>query len=85
MDRPSLPALPAGSGQVAAQRERQVYRQGGQRVAYKVYARADFGSGDTIAGPAIISEHTATTVLHAGDSARIGSLGEIVISVAKEG
>ena len=85
VDRPSLPTIPAGSGTATAQRERQVYRQGGQRIPYKVYARADFGSGDTIAGPAIISEHTATTVLHPGDTARIGSLGEIVISVAKEG
>ena len=61
-----------------------VYRDG-KRIAYRVFHRDDFGRGDQIAGPAIINEHTSTTVLHPGDFAAIGALGEIVISVGKEG
>lgn len=82
--RPELPPVPQGSGDPKPISERMVYRGGGKRIPYRVYNRSDFGSGDSISGPAIINEHTATTVLHENDSAVIGKLGEIVISVAKE-
>ncbi len=81
---PSLPPVPEGTGSPQPRSERMVYRGGEQRVPYRVYHRDDFGRGDVIPGPAIITEHTATTVLHAGDEAVIGDLGEIVISVGKE-
>ena len=83
VERPSLPQVPAGTGAPAPIREHQVVVESGKRVPYPVYNRDDFGSGDAIDGPAIITEHTATTVLHAGDRAEIGQFGEIVISVAK--
>jgi N-methylhydantoinase A len=42
-------------------------------------------AGDEISGPAVISEHTATTVLHAGDRLRVGRHGEMVITVGTDG
>jgi N-methylhydantoinase A len=62
---------------------RAVYRRGGHRSDYKLYDRAAFKAGHRIAGPAVINEHTATTVLHAGDAAVVGPYGEIVITVGK--
>ena len=84
VDAPALPEVPAGSGNPAPRGERMVYR-GRTRVPYRVFHRDDFGRGDVIEGPAVINEHTSTTVLHEGDVATIGSLGEINISVGKEG
>lgn len=85
VDSPTLPEVPGGSGTVKARTERMVYREGGARMPYQVFHRDDFGSGDVITGPAVINEHTATTVLHRGDVATIGALGEVVISIGKEG
>jgi N-methylhydantoinase A len=84
VDAPALPEVAPGTGDPVPRSERMVYRDG-SRVPYRVFHRDDFGRGDAIAGPAIINEHTSTTVLHPGDSAVIGTLGEIVISVGKEG
>lgn len=84
VETPTLPPVESGSGSVGARSERSVYRPGQGRVPYAVYHRSDLGSGDQIEGPAIINEHTSTTVLHSGDSLSVGPLGEIVISVAKE-
>jgi N-methylhydantoinase A len=36
-----------------------------------------------VTGPAVVGEHTGTTVLHAGDAAVIGAYGEIVITIAR--
>jgi len=50
-------------------------------VAYALYTREALLAGDEIAGPAVIAEHTATTVIHAGDHLRVGPHGEMVISL----
>ena len=42
-------------------------------------------AGDEIQGPAVIAEHTATTVIHAADRLRVGDHGEMTISVGTEG
>jgi N-methylhydantoinase A len=55
----------------------------GSIAQYAVYHRDDFRHGDQVAGPAIIGEHTGTTVLHQGDDASIGAYGEIVIKVGR--
>lgn len=83
VERPTLPAVAQGSGAPEPIGENQVVVSSGKRVTYPVYHRDHFGAGDEVAGPAIITEHTATTVLHSGDRAEIGKFGEIVISVAK--
>ena len=83
VESPTLPSVPAGSGKPQPIGENQVVVGGGTRVTYPVYHRDSLGAGDVIDGPAVITEHTATTVMHAGDRAEIGAVGEIVISVAK--
>jgi N-methylhydantoinase A len=60
---------------------RRVHRPSGESLDYGLYLRDDLTAGDRVTGPAIISEHTATTVLHAGDTAEIGSYGELVITI----
>lgn len=84
VEAPSLPELPRDGGQgVKSVGERKVYQGNGQWIGYKLYNRDDFRYGDVIEGPAVINEHTATTVFHAGDTAEIGAHGEIIISVAR--
>lgn len=83
-DPPSLPKLPRREGHVVTPTgSRMVVQEDGSRVEYSVYHRDDFSHGDVIPGPAVINEHTATTVLHGQDSATVGAYGEIVITVAK--
>jgi len=81
--RPHLPAQERRDGVTVAQRTtRPVFGVDGSVTDYAIHHRDDFRHGDAIAGPAVISEHTGTTVLHAGDTASIGAYGEIVITVA---
>jgi N-methylhydantoinase A len=81
--RPHVVAQDRRDGHTVAPRAaRSVIGVDGAAVDYAIYHRDDFRHGDTIAGPAVISEHTGTTVLHAGDTATIGAYGEIVITVA---
>jgi N-methylhydantoinase A len=83
-DPPSLPVLAKGDGQAVSPRlSRNVIQVDGSAVEYAVYHRDDFTHGDVITGPAVISEHTGTTVMHAGDVATVGPYGEIVISLAE--
>ena len=62
--------------------ERQVYI-GDQHgwVPIQVYARAKLSVGETIPGPAIIEEMSATTVMLPGQSAVVDEIGNIVIDV----
>ena len=86
IDKPELPLLtPRGQGTPAPDGTRPVYRPGQPGgAAYARYARDSLLAGDEIEGPAVISEHTATTVIHAGDRLRVGGHGELVITVATE-
>jgi N-methylhydantoinase A len=81
---PELPLLKRGAGETPkADGERMVYVGNGKRQAYKLYSRDNFSFGDVIEGPAVINEHTATTIMHQGDRAEVGQFGEIVIQVGK--
>jgi N-methylhydantoinase A len=83
VSKPSLPVLPARStGAVPSDGTRDVYVSADQpAVPYALYTRESLLAGDEIAGPAVIAEHTATTVIHAGDHLRVGSHGEMVIKL----
>ncbi len=81
---PTLPKLATRDGHTAQTRlSRNVIQVDGSSVEYAVYHRDDFMNGDVINGPAVISEHTGTTVMHANDVAKVGPYGEIVISLAE--
>ena len=81
--RPHVPAQERREGFTVVHRTtRPVIGVDGSVTDYAIHHRDDFRHGDSIAGPAVIGEHTGTTVLHAGDTASIGAYGEIVITVA---
>jgi N-methylhydantoinase A len=85
VERPSLPELgKRETGALQPAGHRPVYRGGGTWQDYPLYHRESFRQGDRIGGPAVINEHTSTTVLHEGDTAVVGRLGEIQITLAKE-
>ena len=80
--RPKLPL--AGSGDVSKAHigARRVYHSAAEgSLEYEVYARQHLGRNDVIEGPAIIEEHTSTTLVHATDVCRVGDHGELIIAV----
>ena len=83
VDKPTLPTVADRSGgTLTPDGHRPVYLSPAEPdVPYALYARENLLGGDRIAGPAVISEHTATTVLHSGDDLLVGSHGELVITV----
>ena len=86
VDKPTLPTLdgrdeggpqPMGSRMVYVSDERPA-------VEYGLYVRESLRAGDVIVGPAVIAEHTATTVIHEGDHLGVGAIGELVIALGSE-
>ncbi|MEQ9315216.1 MAG: hydantoinase B/oxoprolinase family protein, partial [Henriciella sp.] len=53
---------------------------GGEVVDAPVLVRSKLKAGNEIAGPALIAEETATTVIDAGWSARVAERGELVLT-----
>jgi N-methylhydantoinase A len=84
VDKPTMPLLAArrdGSPEPIGLRS--VYLSETEpRVGYDVYMREALLAGDVISGPAVIAEHTATTVMHAGDVLTVGPYGELKISMS---
>lgn len=82
VDKPALPkALPRAAGETYSRRTRTVTLVGDHTVDYALVAREDLLAGDVLDGPAVVTEHTATTVLHEGDRLEVGPYGELVISI----
>jgi N-methylhydantoinase A len=86
VDKPSLPKMASrGSGAPEPDGVRSVYLSVDEPTAsYRLYTRESLLAGDRIAGPAVISEHTATTVIHAADRLTVGEHGEMIITVGNE-
>lgn len=57
----------------------------GQSVPTRLYRRDRLQPGDSLAGPALITEYTAATLLPPGDHAQVDGFGNLVISVYPEG
>lgn len=85
VDKPSLPKLDSRVGDMPAPGVRQVHVDSDEGAEYALYTRETLRSTDVIDGPAVITEHTATTVIHTGDTLRVGDYGELVISIADAG
>jgi N-methylhydantoinase A len=79
MDRPSLAPLPAGSSGSAPAGARAVYF-GDRRHEAPIYARERLGTGDEVAGPAVIEEFGSTLPLHPGFTANVDRVGNLVVS-----
>jgi N-methylhydantoinase A len=52
----------------------------GKRQGASLIARAELHSGDCFAGPAVISEYSATTLVPAGWRARVDAYGQILLT-----
>ena len=74
--------LPVGRGRPEPIGQRTLRHLGPEEVRAAVYPRAALGAGHTLAGPALIVEPLATTLVIPGQTARIGAVGEIVITEA---
>lgn len=85
IDKPSLPTVAARtSGAVVRLGDRTVHLADGSERTYGLYSREQLQAGDRIEGPAVITEHTATTVLHDGDELTVGGYGELLIAIGTE-
>ena len=72
-----------GDGSAACYATRDVFFQG-KSVASRLYRRDGLNPGDSIDGPALVTEYTAATVLLPGCSARVDNIGNLVISIGEE-
>jgi N-methylhydantoinase A len=60
---------------------RQVYADGGWHAA-TIYSRETLPAGATIAGPAVIQQIDATTVIEPGSAATVDAIGNLRIRVS---
>ncbi|MDE0811309.1 MAG: hydantoinase B/oxoprolinase family protein, partial [Alphaproteobacteria bacterium] len=75
----------AVGGEPAIREVRSVWHEGRGWLETKVYTGAALGVGHTIAGPALIEEHTTTVLLGPDDHLDIDATGNFMIQVAAEG
>jgi N-methylhydantoinase A/oxoprolinase/acetone carboxylase beta subunit len=71
-----------GDGRAALSAERDVWFEGGWR-ATRIYNRELLRPGDAIAGPAMITEYTAATLVLPGCAARVDGLCNLVIDLGE--
>lgn len=82
VDKPSLPVVQTrGEDALPKSSRRMVYARDDAGSSYSIHVREELCANDVIQGPAVITEHTATTVMHAGDTLTVGRHGEMVIAV----
>lgn len=83
VEKPTLPKIASrADGGPISTGPRPVYVSAVEpAVPYALYSREELLAGDEISGPAVIAEHTATTVMHTGDHMSVGEYGEMVITV----
>lgn len=81
---PEKVACAEGTGEAAMTGERPVYFEGRWQTG-KMYDRERLVSGDTVAGPALITEYSSVTVLPPGASACVDGWGNLVVDVGEAG
>lgn len=82
VDKPELPKLDTRqTNEKLEPRTRKVVVDGESEEQYRLVAREDLRAGDILDGPIIVTEHTATTVIHAEDQLGVGDFGELIISL----
>src|SRR5580704_1749101 len=77
--QPQLPELPRGGDPGAAITGHQPIALASGRATAPIYDRARLGAGDRIAGPAILTQLDATTLLLPGQTAEAHRFGALVI------
>lgn len=85
VDKPRLPEVPQRTdGKPTAVGTRTVYvNDSDPKAQYALYIREQLLTGDVVTGPAVVAEHTATSVIHAGDRLEVGAHGELVIHLGQ--
>jgi N-methylhydantoinase A len=81
VDKPDLPRIASREGEMPGLRSRTVHSPDGIEREYGLIAREELLAGDVVVGPAVVTEHTATTVLHEGDRVEVGVYGELVVTI----
>lgn len=81
---PAHRAAVSGDGSAAFYADREIFF-GSEFVRSRLYRREGFQAGETVNGPAMITEYTSATLLPAGCSAQVDSFGNLVITIAEEG
>ncbi len=81
---PERRTVVVGDGSAACSAEREVWFEGGWRPT-QFYERELLQPGDAIAGPAMITEYTAATLVPPGCAARVDGLGNLVIDIGLDG
>jgi N-methylhydantoinase A len=70
---------PPAGGELPPHDTREVVFEG-ERVPTRIYRRGELSAGVQVAGPLVIEEDTATTVVPPGWGARVDELGDVIIS-----
>jgi N-methylhydantoinase A len=80
-EKPGLRKIASG-GRSAASRKRPTIDcvLGGRRCRATLIARDDLRAGDSLSGPAVISEYSATTLVPHGWSGRVDAYGQILLT-----
>jgi len=76
------PSFPPRTGSLAARRVNRMYTEGRSHDA-QVFAREDLRPGDVVAGPAIVREQNATTVIEPGWRAELTARDDLVLTRAQ--
>jgi len=79
---PCLCALKQGNGEQAFITTRPVFFAG-QTYQTPIYSREKLCPGDTLTGPAIISEYSSATILPPGDLLHVDALDNLIIEVQR--
>ena len=82
IDTPELPRPPQGEREppeAARRGMRRAYFETGGWAECPVWQREALLAGNAIAGPAIVEEVSATTVLYPGDVARVDAVGSLIV------
>ena len=69
-----------GDGSAACYDERAVWFDG-RFVSTRLYKRDGLRPGDAFAGPAMVTEYTAATVLPPGDRLHVDAFGNLILTV----
>jgi N-methylhydantoinase A len=77
---PSMHVVKQGNGEQAFVTARSVFFAG-KRYDTSIYSREKLRPGDTLTGPAIISEYSSATIVPPGDLLRVDALENLIIEV----
>ena len=85
--RPALSALavlPTPADRAPRHETRRLHVRSRGFVDAPVWRRGDLPAGFAIAGPAVVEEYSSTLLIGEGDTAVVGALGEITISIGQD-